>query len=283
MKRFALSSNGDLARYDYLSRLGPDRWAWEYLRRNPLFRRDALHASEPLEMLSGCFGFRMLRPTNCPTLAERWGLVLLPDPALDGVQADVVWNRRAFPDQLEVTCVPLEIGERCEIGERLASCCEITGVTDMRGTEYLLLRRNGQVIQLSCTGASICGLYPVRLKLTVSKFRGYSRHIRLQRALVDIHRDEECAGPRWTKATQILRDGIVMLDGQEAGMGRKEIAQTLYGFRRVREEWNGGAIQHTLAYLAKKAETLRGGAYLADLLGCEHPDFLPRHDAVQAQ
>ena len=30
MKTFTLSSEGVLARYDYLSRLSPDRWAWEY-------------------------------------------------------------------------------------------------------------------------------------------------------------------------------------------------------------------------------------------------------------
>ena len=29
MKTFTLSSEGVLARYDYLSRLSPDRWAWE--------------------------------------------------------------------------------------------------------------------------------------------------------------------------------------------------------------------------------------------------------------
>ena len=41
MKTFTLSSEGVLARYDYLSRLSPDRWAWEYARRNPDLRRDA--------------------------------------------------------------------------------------------------------------------------------------------------------------------------------------------------------------------------------------------------
>ncbi|TRO89084.1 DUF2285 domain-containing protein [Glycocaulis profundi] len=281
MKRFALTSNGDLARYDYLARLGADRWAWEYLRRNPAFRADAAGSAEP-SVTTGPCGMRVLRPTAWPTLAERWGLVLMGHPSGDGVAADVVWNRRAFPDQIEVTCVPRADGERCEIAERLAASCAITAVTDLGGAEYLLLRRNGRVIQLACSGASLLGLYPVRFKLTVPRLKGYARRIRLQRSLVEIDRQPEGGEPpKWTKTTQVLRDGLVALDGLSAGMGRREIAQTLYGLRRVREEWNSGSMQHAVAYLVRKAEALRAGAYLSQLLGCEHDGPLPNSEFYQ--
>jgi hypothetical protein len=281
MKRFALTANGDLARYDYLARLSIDRWAWEYLRRNPAYRADAVGSPEPSLTAHPC-GMRVLRPTAWPTLAERWGLVLMADPGQDGVVADAVWNRRAFPDQVEVTCVPLAEGERCELAERLAAACEITGVTDLGGAEYLLLRRNGRVIQLACSGSSLFGLYPVRFKLTVPRLKGYARHIRLQRSLVEIDRQpDEGETPRWTKTTQVLRDGLVALDGLSAGMGRREIAQTLYGLRRVREEWNSGSMQHAVAYLVRKAEALRAGAYLSQLLGCENDGPLPSSEFYQ--
>ena len=66
MKTFTLSSEGVLARYDYLSRLSPDRWAWEYARRNPDLRRDAEARSDDdvSEMKAPCADIRLLKPRN---------------------------------------------------------------------------------------------------------------------------------------------------------------------------------------------------------------------------
>ena len=76
MKTFTLSSEGVLARYDYLSRLSPDRWAWEYARRNPDLRRDAEARSDDdvSEMKAPCADIRLLKPRNPQRLAHRWGL-----------------------------------------------------------------------------------------------------------------------------------------------------------------------------------------------------------------
>lgn len=272
MKHFALSSHGDLAAYDYLWRLTPDRWAWEFLRRNPAFRRDA--ACLPDDAISvkkaRCADIRLLRPRAWQTLADRWGLVLMPDPDRGGFEADVVWNRRAFPDQVEITCVPREPGERCEIWDQMVPSCDITHITDRLGQEFLILRRNGFAAQVRCTGTSILGLDPIRIKLTISRLRGYYRRSRLQKAAVEIHRDEQSpASPQWTKTTEILRNGLITLDGLAAGMSRKDIATLIHGPRHVRAEWHGPSLQHAMHYLVRKAEGLRDGRYLTDLLGAE--------------
>ena len=41
MKTYKLTSDGVLKSYDYLSRMTRDRWAWEYMRRNPDYIQDA--------------------------------------------------------------------------------------------------------------------------------------------------------------------------------------------------------------------------------------------------
>lgn len=269
MKHFTLKSEGGLEHYDYLWRLTPDRWAWEFLRRNAAFRRDA--SAVPRQAIAQrtakCAEVRLLRPRTWQTLAERWGLVLMPDPALDAYQADVVWTRRAFPDQVEITCVPREPDQSCEIWDEFVPSCDITHVSDRLGNEFLLLRRHGFVLQVRCTGTSLLGLDPVRIKLTISGLRGYYRRCQIQKTAMDIYRQPSGpAQPRWSKTTQILRNGVIALDGLAAGMGRREIASLLYGQARVHEEWHGPSLQHTLHYAIRKAEGLRDGRYLPDLL-----------------
>ena len=54
-----------------------------------------------------------------------------------------------------------------------------------------------------------------------------------------------------------------------AGMSRKDIATLIHGPRHVRAEWHGPSLQHAMHYLVRKAEGLRDGRYLTDLLGAE--------------
>ena len=108
MKTFTLETNAETAAYDYLSRLSSDRWAWEYARRNDDLRDDAAHRSDDdiSEKKADCADIRILRSRVPQTLAERWGLVFMPDPDLNGFEADAVWSHYVFPDQVEVNCTP---------------------------------------------------------------------------------------------------------------------------------------------------------------------------------
>ncbi|TRO89927.1 DUF2285 domain-containing protein [Glycocaulis profundi] len=87
---------------------------------------------------------------------------------------------------------------------------------------------------------------------------------------MEIHRDEQSpASPQWTKTTEILRNGLIALDGLTAGMSRKDIATVIHGPRHVRAERHGPSLQHAMHYLVRKAEGLRDGRYLTDLLEAE--------------
>lgn len=61
------------AAYLYVLHLDQPSLAWEYVRRNPEYRRD------------------WLDPQRRPVAAHRWGLRLLEDPDLDARDADPVW------------------------------------------------------------------------------------------------------------------------------------------------------------------------------------------------
>ena len=89
MKAYPLKSDGVLKRYDYLWRLSADRWAWEYLRRNPVFRFDSAccEPEDVSERMAPCAPIRLLRPRVSQTLAQRWGLLVMPNPEQTGLEA----------------------------------------------------------------------------------------------------------------------------------------------------------------------------------------------------
>jgi hypothetical protein len=148
--------------------------------------------------------------------------------------------------------------------------CRITHLTDRHGREFLLLRGNGCVVQVRCTGLSLLGMEQVRLKLTISDMEAYERKLKAQRDAFDIYgNDFESQTPLWTKRTQILRDGLIALDCLELGMSRREIATVLYGKEAVESEWadDRGSMRDAVKYLVSKAEGLRDGGYLVELLG----------------
>ncbi|WP_272992982.1 MULTISPECIES: DNA -binding domain-containing protein [Hyphomonas] len=268
----APNSEADLSAYDYLQRLSPDRWAWEFLRRNPAFRCDAAARTDTdlSERMAPCVPIRLVRSRAPQTFAERWGLVFMPNPDRNGFDADVVWNRSAFPDQVEVHCTPRALDERCELWDRSIPICNITHITDPVGREYLLVRRNDFVVQLCCTGLSLLGLEPVRMTLAISGVDDYERRVKLQKAAFEIYGDHtRRERPAWTKTTQVLRDGLIALDCIEHGMSRREIACVLHGRQRVEQDWDGPSLKHAIRYLVRKAEALRDGGYQKELLGAE--------------
>ena len=274
MKTFALSSEGVLAHYDYLSRLSPDRWAWEYARRNPKLRRDAeLRSDEDISIRQApCADIRLLKSRIPQRLAQRWGLLFMPDPDLNGFEADAVWNKHVYPHQVEVNCSPRAPGECCDIWDRTTPICQITHVTDLQAREFLLIRGKGCVVQVRCTGVSLLGLEPVRMKLTISDLKAYERKLKAQKAALALIEDgSELETPIWTKTTQILRDGLVALDCLEIGLSRRDIAVVLNGREAVDAEWNNetGTMRDAIRYIIRKAEGLRDGGYLVELLGAQ--------------
>jgi hypothetical protein len=272
MKTFTLEPNSETAAYDYLSRLSSDRWAWEYARRNDDLRDDAACRSDEdiSEKKATCANIRILRSRVPQTLAERWGLVFLPDPDLNGFEADAVWSHYVFPDQVEVNCTPRKPGQSCDIWDRTVPYCAITHVTDRSAREYLLVRGNDCVVQVRCTGMSLLSIETVRMKLQISDIAAYERKLKLQKEALRLYgRGPKRSGAQWSKTTQILRNGVIALDCLKAGMSQREIAALLYGPKTVAEDWgvDGSSLRASVRYAISKAEGLRDGGYLMELLG----------------
>jgi len=194
----------------------------------------------------------------------------MPAPDLNGFEADAVWSHYVFPDQVEVNCTPRKPGQGCDIWDRTVPHCDITHITDRAGREYLLLRGNDCVVQVRCTGMSLLSLEPVRMKLQISDMVAYERKLKLQKEAFRLYgRGPNTSAARWTKTTQILRNGVIALDCLKAGMSQREIAALLHGPKAVAEEWgvDGSSLRASVRYVISKAQGLRDGGYLMELLG----------------
>src|SRR5947199_1673910 len=83
----------DDAGYGWL--VGQDRsaWGWEWLRRDPTYRRRAIPA----------IGSRTAKSMdNVEPDAESWGLHRFEDPRLDARRARPVWTAQAWPHVLTI-------------------------------------------------------------------------------------------------------------------------------------------------------------------------------------
>jgi hypothetical protein len=111
---------------------------------------------------------------------------------------------------------------------------------------------------------------PVRMNLTISDVDAFDRKVKAQKAVLALlGNGPDVEAPRWTKRTQILRNGLIALDSLEAGLNRREIAEIIYGKSRVDAEWTGPSMKHAMRYVTLKAEALRDGGYLVELLGSQ--------------
>ena len=108
------------------------------------------------------------------------------------------------------------------------------------------------------------------MKLQISDMQAYDKKLKRQKEIMKLYGDgPDRSEPLWTKTTQILRNGLVALDCQALGMKHRDIAAVIYGEEAVAENWGDdcNSIRSQLRYVIRKAEGLRDGGYLMELLG----------------
>ncbi|MEX1250658.1 MAG: hypothetical protein WEA77_05615, partial [Hyphomonas sp.] len=182
------------------------------------------------ERMAPCAPIRLLRSRAHQKLAERWGLVFMSDPAINGIDPDAFWSHYVFPGEVEVNCRPLKPRQSFDIWDRTVPYCSFTHVTDSAAREYLLIRGKSCIAQVGCTGMSHLSIEPGRMKIKTPDLFGIQRKQKVQeevRRLLGNGPDIHAA--RWTKTTQILRKSVIALDCIKAGISQREIASLLYG------------------------------------------------------
>ncbi len=207
-----------LDRYDYTRTLSRSRWAWEFLRRNEEFLAEAaLHGPDEVSVRTACHGITLIRPRTDQMAAERWGLAFFPDPRHDGFVANAFWSSALFPRQVQVQVSPAGPGEACPIYERTVKQCGIVHLVDTAGREHILVKGNGHVVQVQCTGMSMLSPEPVRLGFLIRGTANFASRWRMldeAQRVYDASQPEPRRGPgrvlpfamRWSRMIAKRRD-----------------------------------------------------------------------------
>jgi hypothetical protein len=227
-----------LDRYDYTRTLSRSRWAWEFLRRNEDFLAEAaLHGPDEVSVRQACHGITLIRPRTDQMAAERWGLAFFPDPRHDGFAANAFWSPSLFPWQVQVQVSPAGQGAACPIYEKTVRHCEIVHLVDAAGREHMLVKGNGRVVQVQCTGMSMLSPEPVRLGFLI---RGTTNMSSRWRAL----KNAQCVyaakkSVPWSRTGLAMRNALVAHDCRTAGLSVRETAAIIYGDARAEAAWAG--------------------------------------------
>ncbi|WP_439620220.1 DNA -binding domain-containing protein [Hyphomonas sp.] len=268
----ANSGHITLGEYDYTCRLTRSRWAWEFLRRNPDFREAALTTDQSrISEKPACHGVRLLRPDSDQSEAEKFGLAFFPDIDANGHDANTFWNPAIYARTLTVQVTPRHPGEHDEIFKRCVATCEVVHLTDRVGRESLLVRGNGHVLQVACSGLSLLSVEPVKMKLIIEDVTTLDDTLRLiSRAQRVLGNEENPEEPEWTRSSLAWRNALIALDAHEAGLTYFETATIIYGSDRANEAWQSAsrAMKDEMRRALARGRELRDGGY-RDLLAAQ--------------
>jgi hypothetical protein len=204
--------------YLWVTALPRPALAWEFVRRSPAYR-EAYHSSDGSEH------------------AVTWQMVRLEDPALDARHAVPAWIGRVFDEIL-----PLRTGVRPQEAVRAAINvdqlrCQMTAIEEDAGTTHVLFAERGRLLHLAVEVDPAAGdmlMTPavapkpltVKRTLALRRLADLAEHGELREHLYPA----ESRAPRFARILQAL-------DGALAGARHRDIAVSLFGQRRVTQDW----------------------------------------------
>ena len=220
-------------------------FAWEFLRRNPRYRRDYARSSADE---SG--------PSS--DLDARWGLRFPVDPELAAADADVFWRPEIAPGIVVPLAQEVDAGAAPRVMQLPAG--------RFRVAEEGLHVRLAIGLQLLLRGrADPDGPLFVML--------GYDAHFGLRvRAVEALDRAVRGRAPPRSRLTPAQRTRLarclVALDGRLHGDSYRAIAQVLFGDAAVEDEaWRTASLRAVTIRLAQAGRALMEGGYLRLLAG----------------
>lgn len=230
------------AAYLYVLHLDSPALAWEYLRRHPDYQRDWQHRH------------------SHPDAAERWGLRLLENPALDAREAHPAW----FPDHDGVVQVYPDADPPSD-AQRFAFW-RIPGRKQLLhdGRRLLLASRwAGGCLRLAFAPGLTDGMacaYAVRASTDpCSRCRALAGELG---KLMTASAPQAIAASRPSTTALLELHTLQALDGTLAGASLRTVAQVLFGAKAIQRDWYAdSALRARVRRLVRRGQTLMRGGY----------------------
>jgi len=241
--------------YDYTDSLPKRAWAWEFLRRDPLYQREWTGIGPAVSVEHQPHVTVLIANRPLDDLA-RWACFFADPPEYDATMATVFWRPEACAHVLPVTAVAGKSTAKFSLST-LHHSTTLLVLSD--GSQHLVAHDQGRSLQLAVDGSSL--LEPVNLR-TEALFEGRHLRARLQaleglNALVNGQRLPDQLFPVDPRSRR-LRHVLQALDGFLAGATYREIAVALFGEARVLADWSD-ARRHLFDHVRRAVQR---GSYL---------------------
>jgi len=251
--------------YDRLLSLPGPGWAWEFQRRDPALKaaRRRTTAVRPA-VAKRADGSTICRLNQRCHVAEAFGLHFIPDPALSAFEAPLFW----LPDVMQASFDAV-----AEPWAALPKRGRYLSWTELPGEKFFLIspgRRDKLVIRfpfyaaqfaLDANGAPVpqssCFSLMLRANhLAAENLRHLEEFGRICGGLPARQKPPRGAAP------ERLRDALIALDGELAGVPRRRIAEAIFGAAQVCGGWDDGDESYkkrAKRLVEKGLELMRGG------------------------
>jgi hypothetical protein len=238
-------------------------WAWEFLRRHPVFRRVWHQARSTFEQHRLGTHQRIIVAHGCS--AEDWSCLYSDPPCTEAQAAAVLWDPDRYGRVLHVRTYQGGTRPNSRAFDLAAIACPHVLLRSEDGREHLLFYEQGRSLQLAISGVSV--RHPVHLvaeaALPSTDVNSQLWAMRCFDGLLVSGRLLPNYFPIENRSAR-LRTVLQALDGWLAGAPPREIALACYGARRVETSWNdpGNHLRDSLRRTIQRGRELMNGGYL---------------------
>jgi hypothetical protein len=240
MSEMAPAKRHDSGGYEWMLALSAEGWAWEFLRRNPSYRKHYMSC-------------RKADPVAASRAAHRWGLLQFSDPDEDARSAVVFWNPAKNQSVL-----PLVTGREGRNG--LAGVLCRVSVLELAWSvqRHILCSCGGRFLQLAITGKG--DLSRVRYTMDDLPERSGDPKLTALRRLADLTQHKRLRPELYTRQKRGPRLSHIaeVLDIYANNPAHRSIARLVFGDERADQEWDN-LRDHVRRALAAGRKLTQGG------------------------
>jgi len=207
-------------------------------------------------------GTRLLRLRRRFPLAERWGLYAFADPSVAARQAPVFWHIAALKQVVRVRVAPTTHRESLTPLTLSSFNVDRTAAIGVDNVPLVLMKGPGVHIPLEIHDVAVL-TNPFAPVFEIDGFADLNTQTELLKRLHRFREQPPSAANRAARTIdERLHHALIPLDESLRGKTYRQIAITIFGEKKVAEDWQGPSQflkDRTRRLVAKGTELMKGG------------------------